>query len=73
MNWDTIEGNWKEMSGKLKEKWADLTDDELLSIEGKRDQVAGLLQKKYGYAKLEAEQKVDEWAAKLKEGVRLGY
>lgn len=67
MNWETITGNWKEMSGKLKERWGDLTDDELLSIEGKRDQIAGLLQKKYGYAKIDAEQRVDKWAEGLKD------
>lgn len=70
MNWDTIQGNWKEISGRLKESWAELTDDELLAIEGKRDQIAGLLQKKYGLAKIEAEQKVDEWANGLKETIR---
>jgi len=70
MNWETIHGNWKEVAGKLKEKWGDLTDDELLSIEGKRDQIAGLLQKKYGYAKLDAEHRVDAWAESLKDTIR---
>lgn len=70
MNWETISGNWKEFSGRLKEKWGDLTDDELLAIEGKRDQIAGLLEKKYGIAKLESERRVDEWAEGLKEDIR---
>ena len=55
MNWDPISGNWKQMTGKVKEKWGKLTDDDLTVAAGKRDQLAGLLQQRYGYAKDQAE------------------
>ena len=64
MNWDTIKGNWKQMSGKVKEEWGDLTDDEITEAEGDRDQLVGKIQAKYGIAKEEAEQQVDSFAAK---------
>ena len=66
MNWDQVEGNWKQMTGKVKEKWGKLTDNELTTIAGKRDQLAGLLQEKYGYAKEHAERELDEFARQLK-------
>ncbi len=62
MNWDQIAGSWKEFKGQAKEKWGDLTNDDLDKIEGKRDQMVGLLQRKYGYAKERAEQEVDNWS-----------
>ena len=61
MNWDQIEGNWKEFKGKAKEKWGEITDDELDQAEGKRDQLVGLVQQKYGKAREEAEREVDAW------------
>ena len=45
MNWDQIKGNWMQVKGKVKEKWGQLTDDDLTSIAGRRDQLAGILQK----------------------------
>jgi uncharacterized protein YjbJ (UPF0337 family) len=51
MNWDQITGNWKQFTGKIKEKWGKLTDDDLKVVAGKRDQLAGLLQERYGYQK----------------------
>lgn len=66
MNWDQIEGNWKQMTGKVKEKWGKLTDDDLTTIAGKREQFAGLLQERYGYAKNEAEKELDAFAEELK-------
>ena len=65
MNWDRIQGNWKQFSGKVKEKWGKLTDDDLTVIAGKRDQLAGILQKRYGYAKDQAERELDEFAKAL--------
>lgn len=61
MNWDQIEGNWKQLRGKAQEKWGDITGDELDQVSGKRDQLVGLVQKKYGRAKEEAEREVDGW------------
>jgi uncharacterized protein YjbJ (UPF0337 family) len=67
MVWDQIAGNWKQFKGQVKEKWGKLTDDDLTTIAGKRDQLAGLLQKKYGYAKDEAEKELDEFSRALKQ------
>lgn len=61
MNWDQVEGSWTEWQGKAKQKWGKLTDDELTQAKGKKDEVAGLLQKKYGYAKEEAHKQLDEF------------
>jgi uncharacterized protein YjbJ (UPF0337 family) len=64
MNWDTIKGNWKQMTGKIKEEWGDLTDDDLTEAAGERDQLVGKIQAKYGVAKDEAEKQVDNFLAK---------
>ena len=61
MNWDRIEGNWKEFRGKVWQKWGKLTDDDLDVIEGKRTELAGHLQQRYGVAKDEAEREIDAW------------
>ncbi len=61
MNWDQIAGNWKQFTGNVKEKWGKLTDNDLTVVAGKRDQLAGLLQQKYGYAKEVAEKEVDDF------------
>lgn len=61
MNWDRVEGNWKEFKGKAKEKWGKLTDDDLTVIEGKRDQLEGLLQNRYGYEKDKARAEINTW------------
>ena len=62
MNWDQLEGKWKQYSGKAKEKWGKLTDDDLTVIHGRRDQLIGKIQERYGIAKQEAEKQVDEFA-----------
>jgi len=61
MNWDQIEGKWMQVKGAAKQKWAKLTDDDLELIAGKRDEFAGRLQERYGFAKDEAERQLDEW------------
>ncbi|MCL4165589.1 UNVERIFIED_CONTAM: hypothetical protein GTU68_026908 [Idotea baltica] len=61
MNWDQIEGNWKEFKGKAQAKWGKLTDDEFDRIEGRRTELAGLIQQKYGKTRDEAEQEIDSW------------
>jgi uncharacterized protein YjbJ (UPF0337 family) len=61
MNWDRIEGNWKQFSGKVKEKWGQLTDDDLTRINGNREQLEGVLQQRYGYAKDKAKSEIDSW------------
>ena len=62
MNWDQIEGKWKQAVGKIKEKWGKLTDDDLQVIGGKRDQLVGKIQERYGVAKDEAERQVDDFS-----------
>jgi len=56
MNEDIVKGKWKEMKGAIKEQWGDLTDDDLVEIEGKTEKLAGILQTKYGYSKEKAEE-----------------
>jgi len=64
MNKDEIGGNWKQVKGKAKEKWGKLTDDDMTVIEGKRDQLVGRIQERYGYAKDQAEKEVTDWETK---------
>ena len=59
MNWDQIAGNWKQVKGKV--KWGKLTDDDLDVIEGKKDQLVGRLQERYGYSKEQAEKELKIW------------
>jgi uncharacterized protein YjbJ (UPF0337 family) len=61
MNWDRIEGKWKQVKGSAKEKWGQLTDDDLDQIAGQRDKLIGRLQERYGIAKEEALKQCDEW------------
>jgi uncharacterized protein YjbJ (UPF0337 family) len=61
MNWDRVEGKWKQYAGKVKEKWGKLTDDDLQVIRGKRDQLVGKIQERYGILKDDAERQVDEF------------
>jgi uncharacterized protein YjbJ (UPF0337 family) len=65
MNWDRIEGNWKQFTGKVKEKWGDLTDDDLARVNGNREQLEGVLQERYGYAKDKAKEEIDSWSKGL--------
>jgi len=61
MNWDRIEGNWKQAKGKIKEQWGRLTDDDLNIINGKREQLAGKIQHAYGVSKDEAEKQLSRF------------
>lgn len=65
MNWDEVAGNWKQFTGKVQEKWGELTNDEVDQIRGNRQQLVGRLQQRYGKTKEEAEREVDEWLARL--------
>ena len=58
MNWDVVEGNWKQFKGHVKEQWGKLTDDHIDSIAGKRDQLLGKVQETYGVTKDQAEVQV---------------
>jgi uncharacterized protein YjbJ (UPF0337 family) len=66
MDWNRIEGNWKQVKGKVKENWGKLTDDELDKMNGRRDQLEGAIQKRYGVAKAQAKKDVDTWFHSIK-------
>jgi uncharacterized protein YjbJ (UPF0337 family) len=67
MNWDRIEGNWKQVKGKVIEKWGKLTDDDFDVVNGKREQLAGKVQERYGLTKEEAEKQLSEWEKRAEE------
>ena len=71
MNWDRIEGNWKNFRGKMKEQWGKLTDDDFDIVAGKRDQLSGRIQERYGIAKDEADRQITEWADRMREDTRV--
>lgn len=59
--WDQVEGNWNQFAGKVKQRWGKLTDNDITVINGKRQELVGKIQERYGIAKNEAEKQVDEW------------
>jgi len=61
MNWETIEGQWKQFKGEARAKWGKLTDDDWDQIEGRREKLAGKIQERYGKSRDQAEREVDEW------------
>ena len=61
MDWNRVEGNWKQVKGQVKEKWGKLTDDDLTAINGRRDQLEGKIQERNGVAKDQAKQQIDDW------------
>ena len=65
--WDRVEGSWKEFTGKVKEQWGKLTDDDLTTIAGKRDQLAGKIQERYGYATDKAEEEITAFERRMAE------
>jgi uncharacterized protein YjbJ (UPF0337 family) len=65
MNWDQLAGEWKQARGKIKSKWAKLTDDDVKSLSARKDVLIGKLQERYGIAKDEAERQVDRWLGEL--------
>jgi uncharacterized protein YjbJ (UPF0337 family) len=67
MNWDQVEGKWKQMQGSVKQKWGKLTDDDLDVVAGSRDKLVGRIQERYGIAKEEAQKEVDSWSVPASE------
>ncbi len=65
MNWDRVEGNWKQMTGQVKQQWGNLTDDDMTKLSGKRDELEGALQARYGYEKDKARQEIDDWMSRM--------
>lgn len=66
-SWDRIEGNWKQFTGKVRERWGELTDDDLDVIAGRRDQLVGKIQERYGIITDQAERQVAAWMNELDE------
>jgi uncharacterized protein YjbJ (UPF0337 family) len=79
MNWDRIQGNWKQLTGQAKEHWGTLTDDDFDIVAGRRDQLSGKFQERHGVAKEDAEKQIGGWALKAtdswfdKKSSRIGY
>lgn len=69
MNWDRVEGNWKQFKGTVKQQWGKLADDQLDVIAGKRDRLAGRIQETYGISKDETDKQLSEWLGRQKESV----
>ncbi len=65
MNWDRVQGNWKQLKGRVREEWGKLTDDDLEVIQGKRDRLVGKLQVRYALLREEAEQRVEMWERRV--------
>jgi uncharacterized protein YjbJ (UPF0337 family) len=61
MNWDRIEGNWMQFKGKVRQQWGKLTDDDMELVEGKRTELVGRIQERYGIARDKAEREIDSW------------
>jgi len=61
MNWDFVQGNWKQVSGKVKQQWGKLTDDDLAKIAGKREELEGQLLERYGLSKDEIKKQLDDF------------
>jgi uncharacterized protein YjbJ (UPF0337 family) len=67
MNWDRIEGNWKQLKGKIQQQWGKLTDDDLDMIGGEREMLSGRIQETYGISRDEAERQVKRWETSLRD------
>ena len=67
MNWNRIEGNWQQLKGKVKEQWGKLTDDDFDIADGRRDQLAGVLQERYGIGEDEAERQLRDWESRFED------
>lgn len=65
MNWEQVEGKWKQLKGSVKAKWGKLTDSDLDMINGRREQLVGVIQERYGLAKEAAEKQVNEWGVSV--------
>jgi uncharacterized protein YjbJ (UPF0337 family) len=70
MNWDTIQGKWKQLKGGARQRWAKLTDDDWDMAAGKRDSLLGRLQERYGWSRDEAEREMSDWEHSTGEGDR---
>ena len=65
MNWDQVSGNWAQFKGKVRQRWGDLTDDEVQKSEGQKDVLIGRIQERYGLSREVAERQLSDWLEKL--------
>ncbi|WP_339781166.1 CsbD family protein [uncultured Thalassospira sp.] len=65
MNWDQIEGKWKQLRGNVKQQWGQLTDDDIDRVDGSRDKLVGRIQEAYGVEREEADRQVSKWFDRL--------
>jgi uncharacterized protein YjbJ (UPF0337 family) len=72
MNWDRVQGNWKQFKGQVQEKWGKLTDDQFAAINGRREILAGKIQEAYGIGRDEAERQIQDLANSLQEASTQG-
>jgi uncharacterized protein YjbJ (UPF0337 family) len=70
MNWDRIEGNWRQVKGKVKEQWGKLSVDQLEVIAGKRIGLVGRIQEAYGLSRNETEKQIVDWQKRMKDAVQ---
>lgn len=73
MNWDRVEGNWKQFAGQARQKWGKLTDNDWQVVAGRKDELVGRIQERYGIAREEARKEADEWAKNLKEEEKIEH
>lgn len=64
MNWDQVEGNWKQFKGEVQSQWGRLTSDEVDEVAGNRQKLEGKIQERYGHSKEQAEREIDDWMAR---------
>jgi len=67
MNWDRLEGNWKQFKGAAREQWGKLTDSDWETVAGKKDQLVGRIQERYGIGRDEAQKQADDWARTMRD------
>ena len=65
MNWDQVEGKWKQLKGNARIQWGKLTDDDMDRAEGNREKLEGIIQEKYGKSKEEVRREVDDWLSRM--------
>jgi uncharacterized protein YjbJ (UPF0337 family) len=66
MNWDQIEGKWKQLTGSVRERWGRFTDNDMQTLTGQKDHLVGKIQERYGITKAEAEMQADAWLQAVK-------
>lgn len=71
MDWNQVEGNWRQLKGSAKAQWGKLTDADLMQIEGRREQLEGKIQERYGYTKERVRKELDDWYRSIASDLRV--